>query len=396
MAEQKQYERQLVAILFLVWGIVFLDRMSVLFLAPFIVPELHLSNSQVGLLASVLSITWAFSGLLFGAMSDRYGRKRVFLPLLFVFAAASWCTGVARSFAQMLGLRALIGVDEGAVFTTLTATMEEASARERRGLNVGIVVSAAALISSGVGPVLLTQMAQRLGWRSAFLLSGVPMLILGLILAKVMKAPEARITHPPLSQYLSVFRYRNVLLSCIGSAGFMTWLWVMGAFAPLYITQVGKGSATLAGMVIGAGGVGGFVWALVAPGMSDRLGRKPMLVLIALLSAMVPLIYQVPFLQLHPALMALAGFVANGSQAIVALVLVLIPAESVPHELAGTAIGLSSLVGEVLGGTLAPAIAGAAADRFGLAAPLWIAAGGCFVVCLAALGIKETSPARGA
>lgn len=394
MAEAKRYERQLVGILFLVWGLVFLDRMSVLFLAPYIVPELHLTNSDVGLLASVLAITWAFSGLFFGALSDRYGRKRVFLPLIFVFALISWCAGVARSFAQLLGLRALMGVDEGAAFTTLTATMEEASARERRGLNVGIVVSAAALVSGGLGPILMTQMAQHLGWRSAFFLSGVPMLVLGLILARVLKTPQDSIVHPPIAQYFTVFRYRNVLLCCVGACGFMTWLWVMGAFAPLYITQVGRNTATMAGMVIGAGGVGGFLWALLAPGLSDRLGRKPMLACIALLSALLPLIYQVGFLQQHPWLMALGGFVTNGSQAIAALVLVLIPAESVPHKLAGTAIGLSSLVGEIVGGTMAPAIAGAAADRFGLAAPLWIAAGGGLLVCLAALGIKETSPAK--
>jgi sugar phosphate permease len=81
--------------------------------------------------------------------------------------------------------------------------------------------------------------------------------------------------------------------------------------------------------------------------------------------------------------MAATGFVANAGQGIVALVLVLIPTESVPSKFAGTAIGLSTLVGEVVGATLAPAISGAVADRHGLAAPLGIAAGVAVAVFLA-------------
>lgn len=389
--EQRRYEVRLVTVMFFVWGVIFLDRMSVLFLAPYLVPELHLTNSQVGLLASVLSITWAFSGLLFGALSDRFGRRRVFLPLVFAFAAISWIAGIARSFGQLLAIRGLMGVDEGAAFTNLTVIVDEASVPERRGGNVGLVVSAAALISGGLGPILMTQVAARFGWRSAFLVSGVPMLLLGLILSRMLREPQVSLTHPSLRQYFTILRYRNIVPACIGACGFMTWLWVMGAFAPLYITHIARATPTMAGVIIGAGGLGGFIWGALLPRWSDRIGRKPTLLAIALLSTIVPLTFQIPFLQQHAWLMALAGFVANGGQAIAALIVVLIPAESVPPMLAGTAIGLATFTGEIVGGTLAPAISGAAADRFGLAAPLWIAAGGGLLVLVAGLFIRESS-----
>jgi hypothetical protein len=101
-----------------------------------------------------------------------------------------------------------------------------------------------------------------------------------------------------------------------------------------------------------------------------------------------------PFLVAHPWLMAAAGFIANGGQGMAALVLVLIPTESVSPRLAGTAIGLSTLVGEIFGGALAPSVSGNLADRFGLATPLWIAAGGAIAVVLAGLFMRETAPAR--
>ncbi|MGB8458506.1 MAG: hypothetical protein WCE50_12345, partial [Candidatus Acidiferrum sp.] len=89
-----------------------------------------------------------------------------------------------------------------------------------------------------------------------------------------------------------------------------------------------------------------------------------------------------------------AGFLVNGGQGIAPLVLVLVPTESVPVKFAATAIGLATLVGEVVGGAMAPAVAGAAANRYGLAAPLWIASAGAILVLLTALFMTETAPSQ--
>jgi MFS family permease len=72
------------------WGTVFLDRMSLLYLAPFIAPDLHLSHTEVGLLVSALALAWAFSALAFGAISDRIGRRPVLVPAVFAFSVLSW------------------------------------------------------------------------------------------------------------------------------------------------------------------------------------------------------------------------------------------------------------------------------------------------------------------
>lgn len=89
-------------------------------------------------------------------------------------------------------------------------------------------------------------------------------------------------------------------------------------------------------------------------------------------------------------MLAAAGFIANGGQGIAALVLVVIPTESVPQNLTATAIGLTTLVGEIVGGTLAPAIAGHVADNYGLGAPLWIAAGGAIVVFCSGIFLRKS------
>ena len=398
MLPSKRYESLLVLLLFCTWGTVFLDRMSLVYLSPFIVPELHLSHSQVGLLVSALALTWAAATWIFGMLSDRVGRRPVLIPSVFLFSILSWLSGVVRTFGQLLFVRSLMGAAEGPTWSTITATVEASSAPESRGKNVGIVVSAGGLVGLALAPVLSTQIAARFGWRAAFFVAGIPGLILGFLIWKFVKEPpqSAAVTHHKIAgrDFLSVLRYRNIWLCCIASAGFMTWLFVMHAFAPLYITEVSRHSATLAGLVIGASGVGSFLWGLIFPWASDRAGRRSILLLVGLLSAVVPLTYQIPFLVAHPWLMALAGFVANGGQGISALTLVLIPTESAPPALAATAIGLCTLVGEVIGGTMAPAIAGALAEPHGLVAPLWVAAAGSIVVFLAALFMTETAPSK--
>jgi predicted MFS family arabinose efflux permease len=397
---RKHYQTGLIVLFFFTWGSVFLARMSVLYLVPFIAPDLHLSHAQVGLLASALALAWAASGLIFGAVSDRVGRRPVLIPTVFLFSVLSWLSGIARSFGELLFVRTLMGIAQGPTWPTMTSMIEASSEPKRRGRNIGIVVSAAALAGLALAPILTTQIASRVGWRAAFFVVGIPGMILGLLIWKFVKEPEETESgaphhaKPSLADYLSLLRYRNMLLCCLGAAGFMTWLFVMHSFAPLYITEVSRRSATSAGFIIGAGGLGAFMWGWIYPWISDRAGRKPILIFVALISAAAPLIYPVPFLIAHPWLMATAGFVANGGQAIAPLVLVLVPTETVPAKFAATAIGLASLVGEIVGGAIAPAVAGAAANRYGLVAPLWIASGGAILVLLAALFMTETAPAK--
>jgi sugar phosphate permease len=81
-------------------------------------------------------------------------------------------------------------------------------------------------------------------------------------------------------------------------------------------------------------------------------------------------------------------FLTNGGQAIGSLIIVLVPAESVPPQVAATAIGLATLVGEIIGGTLAPALGGAMADKFGLGMPLLMSAGATVVLFVLALFLK--------
>src|SRR6266481_8722885 len=382
----RRYENTLVAILFFSWGTVFLDRTSQHYLAPYFAPEFHLSHQQIGMLGSVVAVTWAFSTLFFGALSDRVGRKLILVPVVFIFSTLSWISGIVHSFHQLLLVRALLGIAEGPAWSIMTAMIEESSHPTRRGRNIGIVVSAAALVGLAVAPVLTTQIGARFGWRWAFFVSGVPGLLLGLLIWKFVKEPEKQIVPGSHSRpikirdFLSILRYRNTWLCCLGAAGFLSWLFLDNIFAPLYITEVAHQAPTTAGFLMGASGLGSFFLALFFPTLYDRIGRKPVLLIMAVLCLAVPLELLVPELYSYPWVLASIIAVTNAGQGIGALVLVLVPTESVPPQFAATAIGLATLAAEIIGATLAPILAGTVAQSYGLAAAMWMSAGGAVLV----------------
>jgi predicted MFS family arabinose efflux permease len=396
MDPSRRYENTLIAILFFTWGTVFLDRMSQMYLAPYFAPEFHLSSEQIGTLASALAVTWAASTFLFGALSDRVGRKAVLVPAVFIFSILSCLSASARNFHQLLFLRAIMGFAEGPTWSIITALIEESSPASRRGRNTGLVVSAAALVGLAAAPVLTTQVAAHWGWRAAFLVAGIPGIVAGLLIWKFVREPEASVTtqKPSWVEYITLLRHRNIWLCCIGAAGFMSWLFALNVFAPLYITEVAHQSATMAGFLLGATGFGSFFLGFLLPSLSDRMGRKPVLLMMAAMSAIVPLALLVPALFLYPLLLAAIVFAANTGQGIASLIMVLVPTESVPPQFRASSIGLVTLVGEITGATGAPFLAGRLADKYGLGITLWLAAAGSAVVFLIGLCLVETVSRR--
>jgi MFS family permease len=221
-----------------------------------------------------------------------------------------------------------------------------------------------------------------------------------MLIWRFVKEPERENRTGPHGQpvkigdFLSVLRYRNMWLCCAGAAGFLSWLFLHNIFAPLYITEVAHQTPTTAGFLMGASGLGSFFLALYFPRLSDRMGRKPVLLVMAAMCTIVPLAMLITPLYAYPWVLAAIVCLANAGQGIGALILVLVPTESVPPQFAATAIGLATLAAESIGATLAPILAGPVVKSYGLGAAMWMSAGGAVLVFIVALLLKETHLAR--
>ena len=86
-----------------------LDRMSLIFLGPDLVKAMHLSNARLGVLVAATSICWAISSLVFEALSDRIGRKKVLVPAMIAFSVFSVLSGLTNDFWQLLAVRRTAG-----------------------------------------------------------------------------------------------------------------------------------------------------------------------------------------------------------------------------------------------------------------------------------------------
>jgi predicted MFS family arabinose efflux permease len=394
------YQIMLVGLLALNFGIVFFDRNSLNFLMPFVKPELGLNNTQVGLLASVLSATWSVAALLMGWLSDTLGkRKSLLIASTLLFSACSFLTGIASTFAMLLAARALMGVAEGGVMPISHALIVDEVDPKHRGIAQGIGQNFGSnLLGSFVAPVALVAFATWFGWRHAFFLAGAPGLISALLILFLVKEPaltpkKARqVETGPRYTMLDGLKERNVLLCVLLSVLLVAYLVTCWAFMPLYLDQMLHVSKSTNGWLMGTLGISATIGSFATSGLSDKIGRRPVMIAAPFISLLLPLgvlYFHGPVWGLFP--IFFIGWCVNG---IFPLFMATVPSESVNPAHAAVVMGLSMGAGELFGGVLGPWLSGIAADAHGLTAPLWIMAGLALVSGFIAMGLRETAPSK--
>jgi MFS transporter, ACS family, hexuronate transporter len=396
------YQVMLAALLSINFGIVFFDRNASNFLMPFIQPDLHLNNTQVGLLAAALSLTWAIAAFGIGLVSDKTGSRKGLLVLAtLAFSVCSFLTGIAASFAMMLGARLLMGVAEGGIMPISHSMIATEVEPRHRGLAMGVTQNFGSnLLGSFVAPVLLVAFAQQFGWRHAFFLAGAPGLLTALLMWRFLKeAPvDASVTKPGAIQtgarqsgsLREALAERNVVICAVLGVLLVSYLVLCWAFMPLYLTQVRHYDAQTMGWLMGTLGISATIGAFAISALSDRVGRRPLLIIMPLIAVILPL----GAMYYEGSVWGLAAifFVGWGVNGIFPLFMGTVPSESVSPRHMATALGICMGTGEILGGVLAPSLAGTVADRVGLQAPLWMMLGVTVAGALLAFGLRETAP----
>jgi len=165
---------------------------------------------------------------------------------------------------------------------------------------------------------------------------------------------------------------------------------VCWAFMPLYLVNVRHYSADTEGWLMGTLGISATIGSFVVSGLSDRIGRRPIMILLPFLGVILPLgaMYYMGSVWVLAALFFF-GWALTG---IFPLFMATVPSESVSPALRASALGLCMGTGELIGGVFSPSLAGIAADHTSLRAPLWIMVGLAVVGGLLAFGLRETAP----
>lgn len=393
------YENRLVGILALSAGIAALDAQAVFYLMPFVARDIHLTNGQIGLIGSAVLVGWAISGCVLAGISDRVGKRKPFLVGAFLcFALLSGLSALAAGFLTLLAARFLMGLAEGPVIPIEQAVVMAESSPARRGLNMGIVQNfGAQVIGTFLAPIVLVALAQTYGWRSGFVLAGVPGLIAAGLIWWFVAEPPAPARRPKTAGggvWKDAINRNTLLCALIGICG-VAWYFLILTFMPLYLTDARHLNDGTMGVIMGVMGVAGAVAAVVVPGISDRIGRKAAIGLFSVIGVLAPL--GVILLPPSPLLLGGAMFVGCLASGTFPLFMGTVPQESVAIGQGATATALVIATAQIAGGVAGPSVGGFLADRFGLQAPLFLAAALVVLGGMVAMLLRETGKmAKGA
>ena len=392
------YEWKAVALLALGFGLVGIDRFMIMPLFPIMMIDLHLDYQDLGHITGALSVAWGVSAMFMGNLSDRVGHRKVIIPAIVMFSLLAGLSGLATGVGTLILIRAVMGFAEGAFAPASIVATLDASKPTRHGRNIGIQQMALPLFGLGLAPILVTQLLKFLPWHSIFAIVSVPGLVVAFLLWKVLRntktstAAVHTATHDATEHiWTDVFRYRNIPLSILGMLCWLTCLVVLSALFPSYLVDYLHLSMQQMGYVLSAIGFGGTLGTIVMPTLSDRLGRKPVMIL-SVIGAAVFLVLLTRTgpnpTMLFTYLMLTLLFVFS----MITLTVGPLSVESVPAKLMSTASGLVVGIGEVFGGGVAPVIAGYVAKHFGIQYIMYLGFVALAVGLVVTLCLKETAP----
>jgi MFS family permease len=244
-----------------------------------------------------------FGALVFGRLGDLVGRKHTFLVTIVMMGASTFVVGVLPSYSTigiaapiiLVCLRLLQGLALGGEYGGAATYVAEHAPSGKRGAytswiqttaTMGLFLSLAVILACRVG--LGPERFDAWGWRIPFLLSAVLLGVsvwirLALDESPVFKAMKAEGTSSKAPLRESFAHWGNlkiVLLALFGLAAGQAVVWYTGQFYALFfLTQTLKVDAQTANVLVAIGLLLGSPFFVVFGTLSDRIGRKPLIML---------------------------------------------------------------------------------------------------------------------
>ena len=316
--------------------------------------------------------------VVFGHIGDRRGRRPMLLLSMLVMSVAMLATALLPTHAQagaaagwlLIGLRCVMGFSVGGEYTGVIAYLLEGSRPERRGLIASLAAAASevgALLAVAVAALTVSLLPeaelQSWGWRIPFLVGAALAGAVWLARSSMEESPDfvalreaGTLALNPLAHAVSRQRVALARAFAISALGSITY-YVGITYVPAFLTSAGSmGEAdslwlsTIAAIAV----------ILVTPVvglLSDRFGRKPALVVLAILAASLPiaLFSLMAGASFERALLGavVLALVAGGVSAVGAIA----TGEQFSHESRASGLGLGYTVATAIFGGLTPYVA---------------------------------------
>ena len=393
----------------LVWASQFLSIMGFSFALPFVAYFLQEDlgvvrpaelRTWVALFSASTAVTMAVAAPLWGMLADRYGKRIMLIRANLAGAAVMSLMGAAQTPGMLIVLRLLQGALTGTM-TAAQAFLAGEMPHERRGLAVG-GLSAAVFSGSMAGAFLGGFAAEWLGYRAAFVVSGVLLLAAGLlVLCCTRETAHRRVRAPEEGLDSARIHWRSLpatlygVLGMIGAIAFVRQSDL--AFLPLLVQDI-HGTLDRASLWSGSlnacGSVAGLMAGLATGWLSDRINPLRMVIAAALVAAVFSgwQMAAHSFAVLFPVRFGAVFFAGALEPALNAWL-----AKHVPESRQGVAFGLASTTRSI-GWAVGPIAAGAVAlvnlrAVFGFSALVFLGLAALFAAALRVHRKKDTKTA---
>ncbi len=189
------YARYVLAIMFGINLLNYMDRYVAAAVSPLIQKDFHLSDTLVGLIGTSFLLVYAVCALPFGYWADRGIRRNIVGVGVAIWSVATVLSGLVGNFAQLFLTRAAVGVGEASYYPAGTSLMADYFPKATRGRAMSYW-GAGAAVGIAIGFAGGGYIGQHFGWRTAFFATAVPGLIFALLAFSIREplrgAVEAR------------------------------------------------------------------------------------------------------------------------------------------------------------------------------------------------------------
>ena len=251
-----------------------------------------------------------FGALVFGRLGDQVGRKHTFMVTILIMGVSTFLVGILPGYATigvaapvlLVVLRMLQGLALGGEYGGAATFVAEHAPQNRRGAHTAWIQTTATmglflslLVILGTRTLLGEEAFASWGWRIPFLLSAVLLVLSVWIRLSMEESPafrkmqaEGRGSRRPLRDSFGNWaNLRIVLIALFGVAAGQAVVWYTGQFYALFfLTQTLKIDGPTANLLVAAGLLLGTPFFLVFGALSDRIGRKPIILAGCLLAAL--------------------------------------------------------------------------------------------------------------
>ncbi len=194
-----------VFVLMICYTLSYCDRQILAFLVGPMKEELHISDTEVGLLQGIAFVlVYTLGGLPLGALADRWSRRNLVALGVVVWSAMTSLSSVARSFISLAVARMGVGIGEATLSPCAFSMITDSFPKERLGsamsvytmgiqLGSGLALVIGGLVAQAVSqmpPVDLPLLGALAAWRLTFLIVGAPGFVIVLLLLTIREPPR--------------------------------------------------------------------------------------------------------------------------------------------------------------------------------------------------------------